>query len=91
VITGYSYHEYSIFVANKKFLIKYRQTPDVIPETIVVPLQTKLILNTGDIAKGDVIRGYSEFRGKFANSTDSVIVKGNFKVIIRKSALYTKH
>jgi len=84
--TPANHHEYEITIANGKYAIKYRFVGCGGEfDEVLKPTDTRLKLNSNRFKKGDILRGYTEFKTKCIKPCDGGLFSaiGNFKVIIR--------
>jgi hypothetical protein len=80
-----SRHKYMISIVKNKFKVTYNyiSSGENEDDGLMVPLETRLVLNTSDFKVGTLLKGYTEFKGTCGNCKDSLIVKGNFQVLIK--------
>ena len=80
------HHEYEITIANGKYAIKYRFAGGGgVFDEVLEPTDTRLKLNSNQFKKGDIVRGYTEFKAKCVKPCNDGLFSaiGNFKVIIK--------
>ncbi len=86
-VAGHTYHDCSIRIVNRKFMIDHKFLVDIFEEEKFRVLKPVLKLSSTNFIKDGEIRGYIEYKlitvKPGENFKETYTVKGNFKVIVR--------
>ena len=61
---GHTFESFSIIVIKDQYRINFNFIDDTGFASKMISKESKLVLNTGDLMKGGVVRGYVEYNGK---------------------------